>query len=112
MNSFSDRDVEVVERAGLINNSVINRVERNNTKQNVVILLSVLLFGLLIVIMSVASATLNEVKYLEAKPITNSEALCLPGYEAYTWQDIVDGANGSRYSFCISALLHLIYGTF
>jgi hypothetical protein len=80
-----------------------NGLQTTSRKQTATLLLFGLVFGFLIVIMSIASATLNNVNELQqserSRSSAPSEALGLPGYELMTWQDVTDQAAGKSVNF-------------
>ena len=73
---------------------------KSNSVQKTTLFLVLLFFAGLIIIMSVASATYDEVVELaNMKPTSSYGSLGLPGYEGYNWDDVVSGAAGGEVRF-------------
>ncbi len=73
---------------------------KSNSVQKTTLFLVLLFFAGLIIIMSVASATYDEVVELaNMKPASSYGSLGLPGYEGYNWDDVVSGAAGGEVRF-------------
>lgn len=93
------------ETRGFIGGNVKDVRPRSNYVQMITILLILGLFGGLVIIMGVVSATFNKVTNLKipSTVTTAYESLGLPGYEGYSWDDVVSQANGQTVNMMIQA---------
>ena len=108
-NHHNTRDsdlVDNVERHHLTNSGYAAR-PKSNYVQRITVLLIFGLFGGLVIILSVASATLNSVKNLKfpSTVTTAYPSLGLPGYEGYSWNDVLLQASGQEVNIMIAATL-------
>ena len=96
-------EVESGDVVSLTSNKVETRnyePSKSNSVQKTTLFLVMLFFVCLVVIMSVASATYDEVvKLANMKPASSYGSLGLPGYEGYNWDDVVSGAAGGEVRF-------------
>jgi hypothetical protein len=117
--AFNTRDYENqshgnaknVENRGFLSNDYNSTRPRSNYVQRITILLILGLFGGLIIIMSVASATLNKVTNLKfpSTVTTAYPSLGLPGYEGYSWNDVTSQAFGQSVNIMINAGLTSVH---
>lgn len=75
------------------------KYRRSNWVQKITVGMVALLFGMLAVVIAVASATYDKVDKFEAKVVTVYDSVGLPGYEGYSWTDVVSAANGQDVNF-------------
>jgi len=102
---FEPRDTtHHVENQGFLSTEQKHRPQSNYV-QRITMLLICILFGGLLIILSVSSATLNEVKNLKfpSTVTTVYPSLGLPGYEGYSWNDVVTQAYGQDVNMMINA---------
>lgn len=75
-------------------------VVRSSWIQIVSMVLIIILFGLLIIIIGVASASYDKLDEIANKELTTTYySLGLPQYEGYSWADVCDQAAGSEINF-------------
>ena len=78
-----------------------DEVQKANTVQRVTLFVVFLFFAIVIVIISVASATfnvvVNEISY--SKSNDNYGSLGLPQYEGYNWEDVLKAAENTEVTF-------------
>ena len=116
--AFNTRDYENqshanknVETRGFLSNDYNSTRPRSNYVQRITILLIFGLFGGLVIIMSVASATLDKVTNLKfpSTVTTAYPSLGLPGYEGYSWNDVVTQAAGKDVNIMMQAGLPSVH---
>lgn len=74
---------------------------RSNCVQILTVVMVTLLFAMIVVVISVTSATFDKLGNLPSNKYVTTvyQSLGLPGYEGYSWNDVVSGASGHNVNF-------------
>lgn len=101
MGNFGGNNYDNQERvsgAGGVEEGLLGRrkLRESNWVQRITFGLAALMFGMLIIVIAVASATYDRVIKFETKVITVYNSIGLPGFEGYSWEDVLSGAAGQK----------------
>ncbi len=91
-----------IENGGLagMENRRYDEVQKVNLVQKVTLFMVCLFFGLIIIIIAVASATFDKVDEIAySKSYDNYGSLGLPRYEGYNWDDVLSAAENTQVTF-------------
>ena len=73
---------------------------RSNILQKLSFVVELVITGLVIIAIAVISATYDKLHHLNRETVTTVyESLGLPGYEGYSWNDVLTNAAGSEVNF-------------
>jgi len=88
--------------ADSVNDDLITRRNpRSNWIQRITAIVVIVIVGLLIVVIGVTSATFDKIGYLPSNTYVTTvyQSLGLPGYEGYSWNDVVSESSGHTVNF-------------